>query len=215
MRARLAGSLSARMESASPLHGYGVRLVREIRLDSRAPRVTLVSRFERASAELPPTELAAWQITQLPFGGTIYAKLALGGRVVGLPPTPWVAGHAVGPGVIALDPPATAAGKWGLDADALAWAAEEVLFVARSETASLESSRFRPGERAQVFVQAALDPKAKPSINTPSRYVELEFTSPRKDLARDQVPQLKVTWELHRHEGGTWSDADVVKVLGG
>jgi hypothetical protein len=213
-RARLNGALGVRMESET-IRGYGVRQVRDITLDARGePRATFVTRFERASEDLPPVELAAWQITQLPFGGTVYAKMALGGKVTGLDPAPWTEHHEIGPGIIVLDPPPIAPAKTGLDADALAWAADELLFVARSQTASYESSKFRAGERAQVFVQAAPNP-SKASENTPTRYIEFEFTSPRRDLARNQVPELRVTWELYRIEGGTWTDANVVAVLGG
>jgi hypothetical protein len=212
-----AGPMAAEMES-EPIAGYGVRARRLITLDPREPRVTLVSRFERASGELPPLELAAWQITQVPFGGTVYAKMALGGKVTGLAPAPWDAHHEAGAGVIVLELPKTAQSKTGLDADALAVASGEILFVARSQTATLESSKFRPGERAQVFVQSAPDAKEPPK-NTPTRYIELEFTSPRKDLARDQIPELHVTWELHRKESGVgkgkWSDEEVVEVLSG
>jgi hypothetical protein len=202
------------MES-DPIKGYGVRLIRDVGLEAAQPGATIVTRFERASEELPPHELAAWQITQLPAIGTVYAKMALGGKIVGLPPAPWIAHRDLGHGVIVLDfPPETRPGKWGLDADALAWSAGEFLFVARSHTALMEATRFRPGERAQVFVQSAPDPK-KPSANTPTRYVEFEFTSPRKDLARDQVAEVKVTWEVYRVEGGKWSDATVVPILSG
>jgi hypothetical protein len=215
MRARLVGPLGAQLESEI-VRGYNVRLLRKITLEPKAPRVALTTRFERATGELPPVELAAWQITQVPAGAGahVYAKLALGGKVIGLPPSPWDQQHEVGPGVIALDSPDTRAGKWGLDADALAWTAGEVLFVARSQTASIESSKYRSGERTQVYVAAAPDPQ-HPNPNTPSRYYELEFTSPRKDLARDQIPELTTTWELYRNENGTFTDADVVAVLTG
>jgi hypothetical protein len=215
MRARLVGPLGVQLQS-DIVRGYNVRLKRQITLDPKAPRATLLTRFERATGELPPVELAAWQITQVPAieGSTVYAKLALGGQVIGLAPSPFDAHHEVGPGVIALDPPDTRAGKWGIDADVLAWTAGEILLVARSHPASTESTQFRAGERAQVYVAGAPDPE-RPNPNTPTRYFELEFTSPRKDLARDQTPELMVTWELYRNEGGKFADADVVAVLTG
>jgi len=215
MRARLVGPLGIQMQS-DPVQGYGVRMTRQITLDPKAPRATLVTRFERASADLPPVELAAWQITQVPAdaGATVYAKLALGGKVIGLPPAPYEARHEVGPGVIALEPPQTSAAKWGFDADALAWSMGELLFIARSQTAATESSQYRTGERAQVYVAGAPDPQHL-NANTPTRYFELEFTSPRKDLARNQVPELTTIWELYRNEGGKFTDADVVAILTG
>jgi hypothetical protein len=100
-----------------------------------------------------------------------------------------------------------------MDADALAQASGEFLFIARCPTASLESGKYRPAERAQLWVQAAPD-KKKPSENVPTRYIEFEFTSPRKDLAKDQIPELQITWEIHRKESplgdAKWSDDEVV-----
>ena len=220
MAARLVGGLGARLESEA-ITGYGVKLVREIQLDARVPRVTFVSRFELASADLPPAELAAWQITQVPFptGATIYAKLTAGRRIIGLPPSPWDNAHAVAPGVVMIDPPPLAAGKIGVDADALAWRAGDTLLIARSPTAGAAANRYRTGERAQVYVQAAppqhTPQQKKPAPDAPIRFAELEFTSPRKDLAKGQVPELKVTWELRRIDGSKWKDADVAKIFNG
>jgi hypothetical protein len=213
MTNRLIGGLSVRLES-KPVRGYGVKLVREIALDPADPVAVITTRWESASADLPPSELAAWQITQVPVaaGVRIYAKLAPVGAVVGLPPAPWEGRHAIAPGILVIDLPAERAGKIGLDAATLAWAAGEVLFVAHSETAEREARRYRTGERAQVYIQNAPNPKS-PSTNTPSRYAEFEFTSPRRDLARGENPELRVTWRLFRIENGTWTDAEVAKVL--
>ena len=52
-------------------------------------------------------------------------------------------------------------------------------------------------------------------VQVKQRYAELEFTSPRKDLARGQTPELRVTWELFRTEQKTWADRDVAAVLAG
>jgi len=208
MSNRLIGGLGVRMES-KPVHGYGVKLVREIALDPADPAATIVTRWETASADLPPSELAAWQITQVPVaaGVTIYGKLAPVGAVIGLNPAPWEGRHAIAPGILVIDLPEQHAGKIGLDAATLAWAAGEVLFVAHSETAVREANRYRTGERAQVFIQTPPNPQS------PSRYAEFEFTSPRKDLARGENPELRVTWRLFRIENGKWTDAEVVKVL--
>jgi hypothetical protein len=213
MSSRLFGGL--RVELASkPIRGYGVKLVREIELDPIEPAATITTRLERASADLPPDELAAWQITQVPAAGaTIYAKLAPVGAAIGLKPAPWEGRHAIAPGILVIDlPPGTRAGKIGLDADTLAWSSGKILFVAHSETAQREAIHYRTGERAQVFIQTAPNP-ASPSNNAPSRYAELEFTSPRKDLAGGQNIELRVRWRLYRIENGKWNDAAVVKVL--
>ena len=207
MKARLVSSLAVRLESA-PIRGYGVKLVREISLAPRGTRLIIVSRFEPTSADLPPVQLAAWQVTQVPAHGRLFARLSGARTIKTLPPSRTATTRPVAPGsasIIALDPPA--AGGIGLDADVLAWTADEMLFVARSAVTPADFRRIRAGERASVFVRPApVDAKSSASV-------ELSFTSARNDLARGQSPQLTVTWELFRQEMAAWKDADVARLM--
>lgn len=208
MKGRMMGGIGARLESVE-ITGYAARLVREISLDRDGTRVEMVTRFERAGVELPPAELSAWQVTQLIAPDKMYARMLPGGRATRLAPHPaWTTTRPVAQNVVVLDPPdGKQAVKMGLDADVLAMTKGEWLFVARSQTAGESAAKFRPGERTQVFV-----PAIKPNEKGP-KYIEFEFTSPRVDLAQNQTPVLRTTWELFHAEGKTWTDTDVAAML--
>ena len=207
MKARLVSSLAVRMESA-PIRGYGVKLVREISLAPTGTRLTIVSRFEPTSVDLPPVELAAWDLTQLPAHGRLFARLTARRTIQPLPPADRPTTRPTAPGtasVVSIEPPP--AGGVGLDADVLAWTADEMLWIARAALSPRDSKRIRAGEGASVFVRPAPgEAKAPPSV-------ELSFTSARNDLARGQSPELTVTWELFRQELTTWKDADVARLM--
>jgi hypothetical protein len=153
-------------------------------------------------------ELAPWQVTQVPAKSRLFARLAGSGTIKPLPPAqrattrPAAAGIAR---VIRIDAPA--AGGIGLDADVLAWTADEMLFVARAAVPAPDLRRIRPGERALVFTRAVPGDTKSPPCN------ELTFTGPRNDLARGQSPELTVTWELFKQELSAWRDEDVARVM--
>jgi hypothetical protein len=207
-KSRLIGSHGVRLESP-PIPSHAARIVREIILEPAGTRVTIVTRLEQGTADRPPPSMAAWSVTQIPGNARLYARLLPDG--VTRPMAPATAPIATRPlddgRAIALDPPSPRAAKLGLDADILAAAVGNVLFVQNSQTAATAARGYRGTERAQVFVQQA----DKPKLDVP-RYAELEFTSPRQDLAAGEVPELRVTWELRQHPAG-WTDDRVAAFL--
>jgi hypothetical protein len=209
-KSRLVGSHGVRLESP-PIRSHGCRIVREITLDPVGTRVTIVTRLELATYDRPPPELAAWSVTQVPGDAKLYARVLPDGvvrpmRPGGGPPTTRpVAGR-----VFAIEPPVPGTSKLGLDGDILAAALGKTLYIQHSSTAAAANvAGYRRGERAQVFTQQADPPKR----DVP-RYVELEFTSPRRDLAASATPELRVTWQLVESPQ-PWSDKSVGAYLQG
>lgn len=220
MKVKLIDPMTVRMESA-PLKGYGVKLVREVQVAPSGTQVMMLTRFVSASADLPPNELSAWQVTQLHPRGKLYARLVHGGGIKPMQPKPWSTTQPVGAELIALIKPEGGVGKMGLDADALIWTSQRTMMVMLSETTPRDARRFRKGERAQVYVQPDLTVQPKfdaPNTKTPDfrdvknapapSYTEMEFTSPRGDLAKGESVELRVTWELFRAERD-WTDESV------
>jgi hypothetical protein len=206
MRSRLLGSLHVRLES-QPVRGYGVRVVRDITLAPQGSRVTMITRLEPAGDEAVADDLAAWSIAQLP-AGKLYARLRGERAIRGLEPSPWAGTRAVADGVVEVQSPPQGDGKMGLDADTFAWANANLLFVQHNVTAMQYPQEYKPAERAQFY---AADPKRIAAAKlTP--YVETEFTSPRRDGQRGELPELRVVWELHPAEKA-WTDQSVVEFL--
>ena len=197
-KSRLIGSHGVRLESP-PIPSHAARIVRDITLDPTGTRVTIVTRLEQATADRPPPSMAAWAVTQVPGDREVYARMIPNGAFESMRPelpTPTTRPiDAKNPRLIALAKTTPKASKTGLDADVLAAVAGDTLFVLRSRSAGRRTEKFRPAERGQLFIQQADPPKQ----DVP-RYVELEFTSPREDLAAGKPAELRVTWELHRDE---------------
>ena len=220
-KSRLIGSHGVRLESP-PIPSHAARIVREITLDPTGTRVTIVTRLEQATADRPPPSMAAWAVTQVPGDREIYARMIPHGAFASMrPELPTPTSRPIdsrSARVIALAKTTPKASKTGLDADILAAVAGDTLFVLRSSTAAQRTEKFRPAERAQLFIQQADPPKQ----DVP-RYVELEFTSPREDLAAGKPAELRVTWELHRDEKhgdekhrdekSGWKDKDIAAIL--
>lgn len=209
MKSRLRGALGVRLESR-PIASHGARLVREIALGPSGSRVHILTRLELATSERPPEEIAAWSVTQVPGDAKLYARLTHESATVEPmePVKRWGTTRPVSARTLALGSPAPRAGKVGLDADVLAAAAADTLFVQHSRTAASGSGGFHRAERAQVFSQAA-----KTSASPMPLYAELEFTSPRIDLAGRDPAELRVTWELFRSQAQKWDDQAVAKLL--
>jgi hypothetical protein len=206
-KSRLIGSHGVRLESP-PIVSHGARIVREISLDPVGTRVTIATRLELASGDRPPPSMAAWSVTQIPGNAKLFARLLPGGATKPMAPAatpPSATTRPVRDRIVTIHPPVPRPAKLGLDADVLAAATGTVLFVQRSATAAaVNEPGYRATERAQIFCQKA-------SGSTP-QYLELEFTSPRRDLAAGEVPALRVTWEL-RDEPKGWTDEKVAAFL--
>jgi hypothetical protein len=213
-KSRLIGSHGVRLESPT-IPSHAARIVREIALEPAGTRVTIVTRLELASGERPPPSMAAWTVTQVPGDREIFARMLPDGGYESMRPelptatTRPLAGGAGGdaPRAIAIEKTTPKSSKTGLDADILAAVSGNTLFVERSPTAAQRSDKYRAAERAQLFIQQADPPKR----DVP-RYIELEFTSPREDLAGGRSPEQRITWELHRTDK-PWTDQSIAAIL--
>jgi hypothetical protein len=210
-KSRLIGSTGVHLESPL-IESHAARFVREITLDpAGGTRVTIVTRLEQAGGKRPPPSIAAWTVTQVPGDRDIYARMIPDGVFESMrPEMPTPTSRPIdqkNPRVIALSKTTPSASKTGLDADLLAAVKGDTLFVIRSQTAAMRTEKFRPAERGQLFIQQADPPKQ----DVP-RYIELEFTGPREDLASGQAAELRVMWELKQQEKG-WSDKSIAAFL--
>jgi hypothetical protein len=173
----------------SPLvAGYGVRLVREIRLEPKGTKVRILTKLEkrRDGADFP---VAAWVVAQLPVPDVILARLhprtTLPEGFKLFSSEPWKAIRRLGEDILVPERPADVPVKLGCDADILAWFRSPYLVVHRSRLEDL--SVFQPGDHAQIYS----NPDTLP-------YIELEFTSPLKVLRKGESVALEVEWELFR-----------------
>ncbi len=207
-KSRLIGSHGVRVESP-PIASHGARIVREIMLDPVGTRVTIVTRLELASGDRPPPSTAAWSVTQIPGNAKLFARMLPGGATKPMAPAatpPSATTRPVRDRILTIHPPVPRPAKLGLDADVLAAAIGNVLYIQRSPTAAAANEPgYRATERAQIFCQKA-------SGGSTPQYLELEFTSPRRDLAAGEVPELRLTWEL-RDEPKGWTDEKVAAFL--
>lgn len=173
----------------SPLvAGYGVRIVREIRLEPSGTRVHIQTRLEkrRDGADFP---VAAWVVAQLPLPDVMLARLYPGSTLRDgfklFREEPWKSIRRLGEDILLPERPSDVPVKLGCDADILAWFKAPYLVVHRSPIANL--SDFQPGDHAQIFSNTDEIP-----------YIELEFTSPLKVLRKGESVSLEVAWELYR-----------------
>ncbi|MCS6829718.1 MAG: hypothetical protein RMM08_01590 [Armatimonadota bacterium] len=181
---------------SSPLvAGYGVRVVREVRLEPSGTRVHILTRLEklRDGADFP---VAAWVVAQLPVPDLLLVRLYPGStlsegyKLFSL--DAWKAVRRLAPDILLPERRSEVAVKLGCDAEVLAWFKSPYLVVHRSPISDLAD--FRPGDHAQIFSNSDALP-----------YIELEFTSPLKVLRKGESVSLEVTWELHRVPPGKQS----------
>ncbi|MGC8784355.1 MAG: hypothetical protein ACP5RN_08210 [Armatimonadota bacterium] len=173
----------------SPLvAGYGVRIVRDIRLEPSGTRVHILTRLEkvRDGADFP---VAAWVVAQLPAPELLLARLHPGSTLTEgyrlFSPDLWKAVRRLGADILLPERRSDVAVKLGCDAEILAWFKSPYLVVHRSPIGKL--SDFKPGDHAQIFSNSDVLP-----------YIELEFTSPLRVLRKGESVSLEVTWELYR-----------------
>jgi len=173
----------------SPLvAGYGVRIVRDIRLEPSGTRVHILTRLEkmRDGADFP---VAAWVVAQLPAPELLLIRLHPGSTLTEgyklFSPDPWKAVRRLEADILLPERRSDVAVKLGCDADILAWFKSPYLVVHRSPVGNL--SDFKPGDHAQIFSNSDVLP-----------YIELEFTSPLRVLRKGESVSLEVTWELYR-----------------
>ncbi len=181
------------------LAGYGVRIVRDIRLAPTGTQVTLRSRFEkvRTGAQFP---VAVWSITQLPVPDVAVARLLPGSTLAEgyklFIPQPWKSLRGEGRFLFA-ERPTSASAKFGTDADLLAWVKGDLLYTQKT-VSTPPITAITPGDRAQIYSHPDNADDLARGI-TP--YIELELTSPQKTLASGETLTLDVVWELRRLSG--------------
>lgn len=174
---------SLRMTSPT-IEGYGVRIVRDVRLDPAGTRLTIDSRLE--TAEKPADfAIAAWTVTQFPRPDQLFARtlpdstLKEGYRPLSDPK--WDGVRAL-EGRVFVAGPQSKGVKLGFDADLLAWRKGPDLVIGRASFPDSDASP-KPGERGQMW------------NNTDPAYIELEFTAPLATPAKQKLPTLRTTWE--------------------
>ncbi len=113
--------MSLRLTS-SLIPGFGLTLVRDVRLADSGTRVEI--RSEIRKDEGPEFPIAAWTVTQMPADGTLFARLMKGSRLADGFKAYFGSFAAVtpeGPDMLVIERQGAAYAKIGMDADLLAW----------------------------------------------------------------------------------------------
>jgi hypothetical protein len=193
--------------TSSPVVGFGVRCVREIRLEPRGTRVVLVNRFEKIS-DGHAFPLAVWTITQIPDAPQVWVRLphetplAGGYRLLGDAPR---SVQRTQDRLLRVTPDPDKASKIGCDGDVLATLSGDTLFTVRFlPSADNTGGRTEPGERAQVWHNPP-DP----------RYIELELTGPQKTLRKGETISLTTRFEAIRLPENRRDEAAVAAAIRG
>jgi hypothetical protein len=176
--------------------GFGVRIVREIRLARTGSQVTISTRLEHVAAAAPEKNLAAWSVTPAAAPDSLTVRMTAGSTLPGgfKPLGAFDPFAEVKPehGLLRIARQPDKSSKIGIDGDAIAAAYGDILWILRDTTR--ESGIYVPGERVQVYANA--DSREDSARGLPP-YMELEFTSPRKSLSRGgDTATLAEAWEL-------------------
>jgi hypothetical protein len=175
--------------------GFGVRTIRDIRLDGEGTRLSITSHVERQSSDAS-FRIAAWTVTQMPADGLVFGRLVPGSRIAdgyrlfGADAFAHVSRQ--GADILVFERPTSHSAKLGFDGDLLAWQRGEDLFIERSIDTTSALAAFAAGERAQVYSQLDGDPGLPPGVS----YVEMELTAPLATLKAGERSTLLTTWEL-------------------
>lgn len=199
--------------TSSLVAGYGLRVVRDIRLASTGTQATIQTRFEkvRSGAQFP---VAVWTITQLPAPDFMLARLLSDSTLQPgykfFSETPWKTLRREGTGALYIERPTDKSAKIGMDADLLAWVKGDLLYTQKAVGAERGGGAYQPGDRAQIYSHPDNADDLARGI-TP--YIELELTAPLRTLTRGQSQTLEVVWELRRLPAGERVPASVVGLL--
>lgn len=168
--------------------GYGLRIVREVRLEPKGTRVRITTRLEKLR-DGAPYPVAPWVVAQLPVPEALLVKLHPKNRLAEgyklFIANPWGGFRWVGQDVLVPQRVPDVSLKLGADADTLAWYKSPYLVVHRLRLDDL--SAYEPGDAAQIYS----NPDTLP-------YIELEFTAPLRKLPRGESHVMEVEWELYR-----------------
>jgi hypothetical protein len=181
--------------TSSLIPGFGLTLVREVRLAETGTQVAIRSELRKDGAASFP--IAAWTVTQVPADGALFARLAKGSRLAEGFKAYFGSFAAVtreAGCVLAIERRSDAYAKIGMDADLLAWQRGEWLFVERPAGAETPTTDFALGDRAQIYSHFDADPALPAGVS----YVELELTSPMSAPSLGESVTLETSWELLR-----------------
>lgn len=198
--------------TSSLVSPWGIRIVRDIRVDRTGTGVFVTTRFTRVVPG-ESVNCAVWVVTQIPPTPFVLARLTqsvrgvldgpLGGGFKPLGNDNRLTANfknvaRIANGALLIERDATKSAKLGTDADAFASVHGDTLFTIRqASTAPGDNAgaEYRSGERAQVYNQPDDAEAAKQGITA---YVELEMTSPRKTIKAGETLTLAQEWRLSR-----------------
>jgi hypothetical protein len=197
-----------RLRSAVDPH-YGIRVERDIRLDSGIARMTIVTTYEQASVPTPPVADAAtnrvgiWIITQLAHPVRVWMPVPVPSlfpdgyrRISGATPAP-VYTNA---GLLSLTRDPAGSHKIGNDAGTLVWVGEKTTL--RIDSPRVPGADY-PDQGCSAEVYTNPDPAS---------YVELEMLGPLSALrVGDRISQTNVYTLHHRQE--TDVEQEALRVL--
>jgi hypothetical protein len=161
--------------------------------------VTITTRLEHVTTPGPEKNLAAWSITPVAAPETLLVRLTpnstLADRYKPLGAFDPFASTAVDKGLMRVVRQSDKSSKIGIDGDAIGAVYGDTLWLLRDTTPDAGGA-YVSGERVQIYANAD---SAEDLARGLPPYMELEFTSPRKNLSRagDSVSLTEV-WELKK-----------------
>jgi hypothetical protein len=196
--------------TSSPIPGFGLTLVRDVRLADSGTRVEIRSEIRKDGGV--EFAIAAWTVTQMPADGALFARLMKGSRLADGYKSYFGSFAAVtheGPEVLVIERRSAEYAKIGMDADLLAWQRGELLFVERPADRDTSLAAFALGDRAQIYSHLDADPNLPPGVS----YVEMELTSPMSAPRLGESVTLETSWEILRLGPGETARAAVAAKL--
>src|SRR5688500_13997123 len=133
--------------------GYGLRLVREIRLAETGSDVVITSRFEKV-ADGRDDPVAVWTVTQVPDPELVLARVSDGTTLEkGYLPMGSAEFKSIRRegNLLSIERSPTRSTKIGLDGDYLGAVRKRVLFMQRYLKDQTTAGEHRPGHRAQIY----------------------------------------------------------------
>lgn len=185
-----------------PLVGFGVTIIRDVRLAQKGTRVTITTQLERTEPEPSKKPLAAWSITPVVAPDTLLVQLSprspLPNNYKPLGAFDPFASVTAKNGILQIVRNPEKASKIGIDGEAFGAIYGDILWLLSNQTPH-RSGQALPGERLQVY--ADTDKRADAARGVPP-YMELEMTSPRRPLTRrGDAVSLTEVWELQKLAG--------------
>jgi hypothetical protein len=196
---------------------WGVRIMREIRMDPTGTAVHVTNRLER-DVDGESTPVAPWTVTQVPAVTWVISRslpvstLPDGYKYYG-EDAKFKSINKTAEGALVVERNGAKATKIGMDADIVGSLEGDTLFTVRFAVmvpADNAGLTYAAADRAQFYSQPDDDNAAKMGTLP---YIEMEMTAPLKTLKKGETNTLSLVWELRKVPADKQNPAGVAALL--